>query len=193
MTARRCAAVHAVVEREHPHPALRTARRRRGFAGQGGGCGPSACSFLEEEKGGQGFPGNLMLAKHGHHLVREGTDLGRLPLFQVGDDQLERDESGFKGIAVREELLADLAKETSGLLEVAEPGGDGPPPTSGEGGPGRSRARPPGRAAPEGGPAPALFIATRPQIDTFRECRGEVNCVRGPPVARPASLLIGDY
>jgi hypothetical protein len=102
----------------------RSGERCGGFAGEGGGGGFAAGGFLEEEEGGEGFAGDVVSAKDGHHVVSQELDGGRPPLLQVGDDEIEGGEGGFVGVAVDEEGPADVGEEAAGLVVIAEAGGD---------------------------------------------------------------------
>jgi len=57
------------------HPSERSGHR----PGQLGGRGLAACRFPEEEKGGQGFPGNGVVAEDRDHVVSQLPDLGGSP------------------------------------------------------------------------------------------------------------------
>src|SRR6185369_11275073 len=94
------------------------------LAGEVGGGGFAAGGFLEEEESGEGFPGDVVGAEDGHHLVGQVADGGEVAFFQVGDDEIEGGEGGFVGVAVGEELLADAGEQVAGLVVIAEAGGD---------------------------------------------------------------------
>jgi len=94
------------------------------LVGEVGGGGFAAGGFLEEEKGGEGFPGDVVAAEDGHHLVGQASNFGGFAFFQVGDDEIEGREGGFVGVAVGEELLADVGQQVAGLVVIAEAGGD---------------------------------------------------------------------
>jgi hypothetical protein len=84
------------------------------FSGEGGGGGFAAGSFLEEEEGGQGFSGDVVITEDGHHLVGQVADFGGVSLLQVGDDQIQGGEGGFVGIAVWSTSRATISLLSTG-------------------------------------------------------------------------------
>jgi len=95
-----------------------------GLSGEGGGGGFAAGGFLEEEEGGEGFAGDVVMTEDGDHVVGQGADFGGVPLPQVGDDQVQGGEGGVEGVVVGEERLADGGEEVTGVVVIAQAGGD---------------------------------------------------------------------
>jgi hypothetical protein len=104
--------------------AFRAGESSGDLAGQVGGGGFAAGGFLEEEEGGEGFPGDVVGAEDGDHLIGQVADGGEVAFFQVGDDKVEGGEGGFVGVVGGEEGLADIGEEVAGLIVIAEAGGD---------------------------------------------------------------------
>ena len=101
-----------------PHPA----ERSRNFPGQLDSGGFPPRRLLEDEKSGRRFARDVLIAEDGDHLVGQSQGFRGVPVFQMGNHQVQGDEGGFIGIAVIEEGLPDVGEELAGSLVLAQAG-----------------------------------------------------------------------